>query len=289
LGYEKASLLDWPINIVRWLDVALIPFLGGPVDPPPLLDHFVTRIAQWYAIPAAAILLALFFAIFRWNTQARCLCYVSRMLPLFALAMALVGMIPYFALPDGYAGSRYHYAASLGEAMLLAALGRELLHLAEGKKTGRAAGPLRMGLAVVGGLWMVVSFVQLGSSTLHDREANRVPRELYDFFASQTDKADRPVMFVVDTEWVRPFVDAQLGWGLLECARLALDSDNVAAVELGFDLEDHMLIEFNGHQEWYLVQREDAGWSASRMPDHSRLKFTTTPEGQRVVACDKQF
>ena len=273
LGYEKAPVTLWPTNVVRWLDYALNPLLGNEIaDSLPGVRIILLRVAHAHVVSGAAVLLTLGFALIR-----------QRMLPLFALAMTGITMIPYLALRDPYFGYRYYYGVMLGGSLLVVALGRELWRLTSGKRGGRHSW-IRIVVAAVGGLWVVSSLFALTHVALHDRRANRVARELYDFFAAQTDKADRSALFVVDTEPVRHQVDVEIGWGLLECARLALRSDTVAAVELGFDLDRNLVREFNGYREKYLVLRKERGWETTRLPDNARL--TVAPNGHGGVVLE---
>ena len=273
LGYVRVPFGDWPSNVMWWLDVALNPLLDNNVVDVLVGDGLMFFLWRWHVVSVAVVLLALVFAL-----------VYRRMLPLLAMAMALVAMIPYAALLVPYQCSRYHYEMMLGGSLLIIALGREFWRLATGKRGGRHSA-LRIVVAATGGLWVVANFAQLANTALHDRTANRVPRELYDFFASQTDKADRPVLFVVDTEPMSHAVDVELGWGLVECARLALRSDTVAAAELGYDLEPSVLREFNDYPEKYLVLRKETGWETSRLPNEVRLAFPSN--GQGGVTLDK--
>jgi len=272
LGYEKMPVKDWPSNTFTWLDYALNPLVENEVVMA-LGGGMLMQIARWYLVSAAVILITFYLALFR-----------RRMLPLFALTLTLILMIPYVALRCPYLCFRYYYGLMPGVALLVVALGYEALRSA-GKKRGGWQSWLRIVVGAAGGLWVVASIAQLANCALHDRDANRVSRELYDFFASQPDKADRPVLFVVDTGHVQHDVDVELGWGLLECARLALRSDKIAAVELGFDLDRNLLKEFNGYSEKYLVLRKEDGWWSSRLPDEFRL--TIAPGEQGGVALEK--
>ena len=207
----------------------------------------------------------------------------QRMLPLMALAMTLAALVPYVALRYSYFSFRYHYGVTLCSALLVVAVGGELWRLTKGKRKGWAS-RLRISVAAIGGLWVVVSFFQLLYCTEDDKRANGPARELYDFFASQTDKANRSALFVVDAHPVDGTPHVELGWGLLECARLALESDTVAAVELGFDLDWRNLLELNRYREKYLVRRKKESWYAARLPEGSRLVMT--PNGAGGVALE---
>jgi len=275
-GYEPAPASAWLSNGLRWLDIALNPLLSNDALKPPLLRKLVHWTTIRHVVPLSVALAALFLAVVS-----------RRMLPLFALALTFAAMIPYFALREAYSDSRYHYGVMIAEAMLVAALGREVWRLAAGKQRVWQSG-LYLSVILGGALWVIPCFLQLALCTLHDREANRPARELYDFFASQTDKAGRPVLFVVDSRSVRQRVDVELGWGLLECARLAAGSDAVAAVELGYDLDRHMLDEFNGYAEKYLVRRAESVWSAERLPDSARLALRRASDGLERVTLEKQ-
>lgn len=275
LGYDRAPLTDWPSNVLHWLEFTFNPLLANDT-----VDNLIGRrpmlyVLNYHIVGPVVLALVLVFALVR-----------RRMLPLFALAMMLVAMIPYFALSYGYYGFRYHYGPMLGGALLAVALGGELWRLAAGKLTGWQS-VVRIVVAATGGLWVVAHFLQLVHAVEHDHQANRAPRELYNFFATQTDKTNRPVLFVVDTSPVSDSVDVPLGWGMLECTRLALRTDNVAAVELGYDLEPRVLTAFNRHGEKYLVERTETEWRASRLPDNTRLTFAVAQDGIGRVALER--
>ena len=276
LGYETAPVNKWPANAITWLDYSCNPLLGNEIVNTlggRRIMRIIHQIAHWHLVAAATLLLIAYFTVIR-----------RRMLPLFALGMMTIAMIPYLALRTPYFGNRYYYGVMLGGSLLVVSLAREMWRTTAGKRGGWHSS-IRIVVAATGGLWIVAHFVQLAQTTLHDRHANRTARELYDFLASQTDKADRSVLFIVDTTPVKDEVDVELGWGLLECARVALRSDTVAAVELGFDLERSLLKDFNGCREKYLVLRKETGWAITRLPDNSRL--TIAPNGHGGVVLEK--
>jgi len=266
LGYKTSPLGSWPANVLCWFDRSLNPFVNNDVayEVTGGLKMFLW-LARHHIVSIAAVAATLYLAVLR-----------GRMLPLLGLGMSLVGMIPYFALRFAFAGSRYHYAAMFGEALWIVALGREIWRTTAGKRGGWASW-LRVGVAAGGGLWVVANLAQLTYWTLRDAEGNRVVRQLYDFFASQKDKADRRVLFIVDGHEAENLVDVEIGWGLLECARLATESDKTAAVELGFDLDPGWLENFNSYGERYLVRYEKDHWRSMRVPEDVEL---TVPAGR---------
>ncbi|MCX8035791.1 MAG: hypothetical protein N3D11_01815 [Candidatus Sumerlaeia bacterium] len=278
LGYEQAPIWFWPYNVLRWLDFALNPLYGSDLSRVFDVSWLLRILARLKIISLLVLIITLYLA-WRWK----------RFLPLLALAIFLISTVPYVILDRGFMGSRYHYGPALGASLLAVSLGRELWHLARGRLTGWQSG-VRIAVAGLGGIWLVVNFFQLALSTLHDRDANRPARELFDFFATQTDKKDRPVLFVVDTQKEHEIVDVELGWGLLEAARLALGSDRVAAVELGYDLEPHLLAELNGYPEKYLVRHVEDGdrWIAARLADSVRLALVTGPDKIPRVAFEER-
>lgn len=296
LAYEefKVPLRAWGGNILSHLDFAINPLLGSQ-----FLTYLPWSVAkgifwsgQAHVLSIAILLLVWFFVVQR------------RMLPLFALAMTFLGMIPYFALKEGYTESRYHYASDLGAALLIVSLARELWLIASfdpedrGPATtlGRAlqgffgrwsgwSSVIRVTVATCGALWLLTNLPSLAYYAVDDRRVNRPARELHDFFAAQADEIRGPVLFVVDPRPMkgsggntqpRPASDSLdvdlLGWGLLESARLALRTDEVSAVLLGFDVDPGPLADFNAIALKYWVRKGEKGWESDRLPDDYILR-----------------
>lgn len=282
LGYRWARPHLWARHVLAWLDRALNPLIDNEVVRQLIGERADGRLPlRWMAEP-----------IERWHLTTVAVAAVvgyflrlRRPLPLFALAMTLVLMMPYAVLIYAYYASRYHYASMLGASLLLAAVGGEIWRQTLGGRGGVHSWK-RVIVASLAGLWVVASAFQLTVDLLHDRDENRLSRQLYDFFATQRDKADRRVLFVVDTRLLQKDPHFELGWGLLECARLATGSDDVAAVEIGFDLDRRLVWEFNTIGEKYLVRPGERGWEALRLSDDYIL--TVAADGRGGVVLERR-
>lgn len=283
-GYETAPPLKWLVYVLMWLDRALNPLLYEyPLSP--LLQNPLSkalhlgRALKWVAanrlISITAILFAVYFAVRQ-----------KRYFPLFALTLALIYAIPYNVLRYGYAVSRYHHGVAVGAAMFAVAIGWEFWRLTIDKRRGIYA-QIRIWVAVLGGLWIAASLLMLTHLLLQERDANVPSRAIYDFFASQADKADRPVLFIIEPHAAKAHVEVDLGWGLLECARLATSSDDTYAVELGYDLDWDLVAKYDQIPEKYLIQPvdEDAKiWKSRRLgPDAHILINVDKPRGVELA------
>jgi hypothetical protein len=265
LFYPLSPVTTWHSRILKWLDRTLNPLLENnliaylPSISAGGLHGLMNWIGREHIVALVAIALALLFAIIR-----------RRMLPMFALGMTLVTLIPYAAMRYTYFSGRYNYGVMLGSMLLAVALGAEAWHLTKDKRKGLWS-LIRISIACLVGVAGAASLGQLCLSVSHDRSATQAPRALYDVLAAQSDKADRYALFLVDTHEVDHLVDVELGWGLFECARLALDSETVGAVQLGFDLNQQPLADFGTYNEKYLIVAGEKGWTVEPMPDTIRL------------------